>query len=229
MGSQLVDSLGDKRYDGVVGVWYGKAPGLDRAGDAIRHGVFAGDRTPRRRDGDRRRRPGRQVVDAAQLERRHARRPAHADPVPRRRAGGARPRPPRRRAVARQRHLGRAEARHAGRRRHRHGRRPPRPRAARRADDGVRGEAVRAPPERAAADAVHARHGARVPAGALRAGPPLRRRQPAQPGHGVDGARLDRHRRQRPHLPRAARGARPARARPTTTPCATPVSGCSSC
>ena len=42
MGSQLVDSLSDKRYDGVLGVWYGKAPGLDRAGDAIRHGVFAG-------------------------------------------------------------------------------------------------------------------------------------------------------------------------------------------
>ncbi|MGI9031222.1 MAG: indolepyruvate ferredoxin oxidoreductase family protein [Ilumatobacteraceae bacterium] len=42
MGSQLADSLSDKRYDGVVGVWYGKAPGLDRAGDAIRHGVFAG-------------------------------------------------------------------------------------------------------------------------------------------------------------------------------------------
>ncbi len=42
MGSQLVDALGDKRYDGVMGVWYGKAPGLDRAGDAIRHGVFAG-------------------------------------------------------------------------------------------------------------------------------------------------------------------------------------------
>ncbi len=42
MGSQLVDTLDDKRFDGVVGVWYGKAPGLDRAGDAIRHGVFAG-------------------------------------------------------------------------------------------------------------------------------------------------------------------------------------------
>ncbi len=42
MGSQLVDTLGDKRYDGVVGIWYGKSPGLDRAGDAIRHGVFAG-------------------------------------------------------------------------------------------------------------------------------------------------------------------------------------------
>ncbi len=42
MGSQLVDALDDKRYDGVIGVWYGKAPGLDRAGDSIRHGVFAG-------------------------------------------------------------------------------------------------------------------------------------------------------------------------------------------
>ena len=128
MGSQLVDSLGDKRYDGVLGVWYGKAPGLDRAGDAIRHGVFAGHVAPRRRDGDRRRRPGGEVLDAAELQRRHPGRPAHADPVPRRRAGGARPGPPRRRPVARQRHLGRPQARHAGRRRHRHRRRAPRPR-----------------------------------------------------------------------------------------------------
>ncbi len=42
MGSQLANNLGTGRYDGVVGVWYGKAPGLDRAGDAIRHGVYAG-------------------------------------------------------------------------------------------------------------------------------------------------------------------------------------------
>ena len=42
MGSQLADSRPEKRYDGVVGVWYGKAPGLDRASDAIRHAVFAG-------------------------------------------------------------------------------------------------------------------------------------------------------------------------------------------
>ncbi|MDQ3351956.1 MAG: indolepyruvate ferredoxin oxidoreductase family protein, partial [Actinomycetota bacterium] len=42
MGSQLSASLDDHLYDGVVGMWYGKAPGLDRAGDAIRHGVFAG-------------------------------------------------------------------------------------------------------------------------------------------------------------------------------------------
>ena len=42
MGSQLASSRPDARYDGVVGIWYGKAPGLDRAGDALRHGVFAG-------------------------------------------------------------------------------------------------------------------------------------------------------------------------------------------
>ncbi|MEM7324594.1 MAG: hypothetical protein AAF531_16005 [Actinomycetota bacterium] len=42
MGSQLVATRPDARYEGVVGLWYGKAPGLDRAGDALRHGVFAG-------------------------------------------------------------------------------------------------------------------------------------------------------------------------------------------
>ncbi len=42
MGSQLASSRPDARYDGVLGIWYGKAPGLDRATDAIRHGVFAG-------------------------------------------------------------------------------------------------------------------------------------------------------------------------------------------
>ena len=42
MGSQLAPGRPDARYDGVVGVWYGKAPGLDRATDALRHGVFAG-------------------------------------------------------------------------------------------------------------------------------------------------------------------------------------------
>ncbi len=45
MGSQLAASRPDARYDGVVGIWYGKAPGLDRACDALRHGVFAGSST----------------------------------------------------------------------------------------------------------------------------------------------------------------------------------------
>lgn len=42
MGSQLAAEQPDFRYDGVLGIWYGKAPGLDRAGDALRHAQFAG-------------------------------------------------------------------------------------------------------------------------------------------------------------------------------------------
>src|SRR5262249_40150943 len=42
MGSQLAVTVDGCRYDGIVGIWYGKGPGLDRASDAIRHAVFAG-------------------------------------------------------------------------------------------------------------------------------------------------------------------------------------------
>ena len=42
MGSQLASVRPDSRYDGVVGIFYAKGPGVDRAGDALRHGVFAG-------------------------------------------------------------------------------------------------------------------------------------------------------------------------------------------
>jgi indolepyruvate ferredoxin oxidoreductase len=41
-GSQQALLIPDARHDGVVGVWFGKAPGLDRARDAIRHANTAG-------------------------------------------------------------------------------------------------------------------------------------------------------------------------------------------
>ncbi len=41
MGSQLTKSIGSSP-GGVTGIWYGKAPGLDRATDALRHANLAG-------------------------------------------------------------------------------------------------------------------------------------------------------------------------------------------
>ena len=41
-GSQQVNLFPGGRYDGVFSIWYGKAPGLDRSMDVVRHGHFAG-------------------------------------------------------------------------------------------------------------------------------------------------------------------------------------------
>src|SRR5579872_847910 len=42
MGSQIFHVLGESKYDGVVGIWYGKGPGVDRSGDIFRHANIAG-------------------------------------------------------------------------------------------------------------------------------------------------------------------------------------------
>ncbi|HZO05510.1 MAG TPA: indolepyruvate ferredoxin oxidoreductase family protein, partial [Solirubrobacterales bacterium] len=41
-GTQLIGELELRRHEGIVGFWYGKNPGLDRAADAIRHGNVSG-------------------------------------------------------------------------------------------------------------------------------------------------------------------------------------------
>ncbi len=41
-GTQQLDSVSGARYDGVFAAWYGKGPGVDRSGDAFKHGNYAG-------------------------------------------------------------------------------------------------------------------------------------------------------------------------------------------
>ena len=41
-GSQQLNLSPGAKYDGAVGIWYGKGPGVDRCGDVFRHGNTAG-------------------------------------------------------------------------------------------------------------------------------------------------------------------------------------------
>ena len=41
-GTQQIHAFGGAKYDGVFALWYGKGPGVDRSGDAFKHGVRNG-------------------------------------------------------------------------------------------------------------------------------------------------------------------------------------------
>ena len=41
-GSQIAGLFPGAKYDGVLGMWYGKSPGVDRSGDAFKHANYAG-------------------------------------------------------------------------------------------------------------------------------------------------------------------------------------------
>jgi indolepyruvate ferredoxin oxidoreductase len=41
-GSQMAGLFPKPKYDGVLGMWYGKAPGVDRTGDLFKHANYAG-------------------------------------------------------------------------------------------------------------------------------------------------------------------------------------------
>jgi len=45
MGTQMLDDHPHSSWDGVTSIWYGKGPGVDRSGDALKHGNFAGTST----------------------------------------------------------------------------------------------------------------------------------------------------------------------------------------
>lgn len=42
LGSQTANLLPKPKYDGVLGMWYGKGPGVDRSGDVFKHANFTG-------------------------------------------------------------------------------------------------------------------------------------------------------------------------------------------
>ena len=123
-GTQQLDAFPGKRVDGVFGMWYGKGPGVDRAGDALHCGNFLGTVEAWRRAGGVGRRPRRAFLDLSAPDRACVRERVHPGAEPGLGAGHARPRPRRHRAVALLRPVGRDEDHRRDRRAGRHARRP---------------------------------------------------------------------------------------------------------
>ena len=213
MGSQSASTLPDCTYDGVIGMWYAKAPGLDRASDAIRHGVFAGTSEH----------GGVVALVGDDPGAKSSTLPSSSDAtmvdlhMPIFFPGDVQE------ALDLSRHavaLSRSCGLWAG------------IKLVSQVADGTGtvdihpdrvvpqvptmifdGKPFVPHPERSLDDALHARHGARVLRGAFRIGPRVRRAQPPQPGDGAQRRRLDRHRRLRHDVLRGARDAPVARAR----------------
>ena len=94
-GSQMGAAVEYAEVDGVVGAWYGKAPGLDRSGDVLKHANAMGAGPNGGVVHVLRRRPVGQVVDPGVRQPAHLRGRLRAGAVPGRPAGRPRPRRPR--------------------------------------------------------------------------------------------------------------------------------------
>ena len=215
MGSQLAATLPDCRYDGVVGIWYGKSPGVDRAADALRHAVYtgtarAGGAVAFVGDDPSAKSSTLPSSSAGLLSDLHMPMLYPADPAEVLELG--------RHAIAlvtRERIVDGDEDRRRRRRRHRVGR--ARPGTNTSGDPGDRRARAASTTRRPAADATEPRPRTRDLRGPLPARDGLRRRESTQPHHRRPTRRMDRHRRVRHHLSGAAGGVPPARTRPTSS------------
>ena len=211
MGSQLAAAQPDCLYDGIVGIWYGKAPGVDRATDALRHAVYAGTSMHGGAvaivgDDPAAKSSTLPSSSAGALADMHMPVLYPGDPAEALDLG--------RHAIAMSRaHGPLVRAQDRGRRRGCHRERAPAPGADRSDSPARRRSALPPPPRRDPARAVQRRARARDLRGALRARPAVRGREPSERGRGGSAGARARHRRVGHHLPRSPRGVRAARDR----------------